>query len=95
MKTVIPIKQVAADKYGKDADGWEKMSTLSEPRLSEMAENYRAIGFEIEVREVQRSEGECNVCFDEDNIGSQVFGTIFVRRKGIASQDKDSSNRGA
>ena len=44
MKTVIPIKQVTSQPPVDD--GWRPLSTLSEPRLSEMAENYRALGYE-------------------------------------------------
>ena len=80
MRTVIPIKPVEAQEFGKDAGGWERMSTLAEPRLSEMAENYRALGLEVEVRDVSLSEGDCNVCFDAGSAIGQVFGTLFVRR---------------
>lgn len=78
MKTVIPIKQVA-DKPPV-ADGWRALSTLSEPRLSEMAENYRTLGYEVEVRDIQRTEDGCNTCFDAGQEIGQVFGTLYVRK---------------
>ncbi|MDO8438645.1 MAG: hypothetical protein Q7S67_00190 [Telluria sp.] len=89
MRTVIPIKQVETQEYGKDADGWERLSTLSEPRLSEMVENYKALGYEVEVRDRQRAEGGCNTCFDAGDEMGQVFGTLFIRRTDGARQDNE------
>lgn len=80
MRKVIPI---AIDKTNTPpADGWERLSTLSEPRLSEMAENYRALGYEVDVRDVQTVAGDgCNSCFDAARELGHVFGTLFVRRR--------------
>lgn len=90
MHTVIPIKQVeTAPEYGKDADGWERLSTLSEPRLSEMAENYKALGYEVEVRDIQRIEDGCNTCFDAGSEMGQVFGTLFIRRTDAVRRDDE------
>ena len=89
MRPVIPIKQVQTPEFGKDADGWERLSTLSEPRLSEMAENYKALGYEVEVRDRQRTAGGCNTCFDAGDEMGQVFGTLFIRRTAAVSRDDD------
>ena len=82
MKTVIPIKQVTSQPPVDD--GWRPLSTLSEPRLSEMAENYRALGYEVDIRDIQRSEGGCNSCFDAGEEIGQVFGTLYVRKRNDA-----------
>lgn len=92
MRTVIPIvalKQKAAADAG--ADGWRRLSTLSEPRLSEMAENYRALGYEVDVRDVQRPNGasDCNTCFDAGKEIGQVFGTLYVRRGAKTDSDDE------
>jgi hypothetical protein len=82
MRTVIPIvplKTPAAP--AGESDGWLALSTLSEPRLSEMAENYRRLGYEVDVREVQRNGGGCYNCFDVGESVEQVLGTLYVRRK--------------
>lgn len=46
----IPLKLV---KDGKEADllaaGWVKQTTIGEPRLSEIVENYRQLGYEVHV----------------------------------------------
>jgi hypothetical protein len=83
MRTVIPIKQASTPPADGKDDGWRRLTTLSEPRLSEMAENYKALGYEVEVRDIQRTEGEgsCNTCFDAGAEMGQVFGTLYVRRK--------------
>jgi len=78
MRTVIPITVVRPAACADD--GWQRLSTLSEPRLSEMAENYRQLGYEVEVRDVQNSADGCNTCFDAGREIGQVFGTLYVRR---------------
>ena len=90
MRTVIPIKQVDMNECGKDSDGWERRAILSEPRLSEMAEIYRSLGYEVEVRDVQRSASECNVCFEGGSAIGQAYGTLFTRRTTIVPGDDDS-----
>ncbi|HHY49690.1 MAG TPA: hypothetical protein GYA10_08085, partial [Alphaproteobacteria bacterium] len=65
------------------------VSTLSEPLLAKMVENYRALGYETEVRDIQRVEGGCNACFDAGTELGQVFGTLFVRRAGAAAREDD------
>ena len=81
MRTIIPIKKVdTPDPTVAVSDGWERLSTLSEPRLSEMVENYKALGYEVEVRDIQRTEGSCNTCFDAGSEMGQVFGTLFIRK---------------
>lgn len=87
MRAVIPIKKVDEPLPGAIDDGWRRLTTLSEPRLSEMAENYRTLGYEVEVRDIQRAEGSCNTCFDAGQEMGQVFGTLYVRRKDDGSQD--------
>jgi len=91
-RTVIPIAPVKAKPAAPpEQDGWRPLSTLSEPRLSEMAQNYRALGYEVEVRDVQRSDGasDCNTCFDAGRQIGQVFGTLYVRRAPGATPEKE------
>ncbi len=89
MVTVIPIKPVQAPEFGRDAEGWERLSTLSEPRLSEMVENYKALGYEVQVRDRQSTEGGCSTCFDAGSAMGQVFGTLFIRRTAVARRDDE------
>jgi hypothetical protein len=45
-----------------------------------MAENYRRLGYEVSIRDVQRNGGGCYNCFDVAESVEQVIGTIYVRR---------------
>ena len=91
MRSVIPIKKVdEAPPPGAVDDGWRRLTTLSEPRLSEMAENYRTLGYEVEVRDIQHAEGSCNSCFDAGAEMGQVFGTLYVRRTDDGNHPDDN-----
>ena len=72
-----------------DAD-WERLSTLAEPRLTEMAENYRALGYEVEIRELQRTQDSgCTSCFDAGEAMGRAYGTLYIRRKPAPAADDD------
>ena len=43
-------------------EGWEKRFTIDEPRLSEMAEQYKELGFEVLLEPVDTSSEECTTC---------------------------------
>jgi hypothetical protein len=56
---VIPIAQAKAVSP-EDAllkDGWKRQTTIGEPRLSEIVQNYKAMGFEVHVEEF-KAEGD-------------------------------------
>ena len=89
MRTVIPIVPVKAKRAAAEPDGWAPLSTLSEPRLTEMAENYRRLGYEVQIRDVLRNEGGCYNCFDVDERSEQVIGTLYVRRRPEAAADDE------
>jgi hypothetical protein len=85
MRTIFPI--AVAKPTAADGDGWQRLSTLSEPRLSEMAENYRQLGYQVEVRDVKNTDGGCNTCFDAGREIGQVFGTLYVKRTSTGIDD--------
>jgi hypothetical protein len=67
--------------------GWEKRFVTCEPRLSEMAEMYESIGFEVHLEplplkeEMDRESCEdngCTACFDVDR---ERYRIIFTRTK--------------
>lgn len=79
--------------------GWILRTTIGEPRLSEVVENYRNMGYEVHVEhfgEVRADEsvsvdGEsCTTCFDsaDRSVASQAWGSIYVR-PGQAPERKD------
>jgi len=61
-------------------EGWEKRFTIDEPRLSEMVEQYKELGFEVLLEPVDTSSEECTTCFKNPAFG-QRYKTIYTRRK--------------
>jgi len=88
-RKVIPIA-VGSAVVKSDGDGWRRLTTLAEPRLSEMAQNYRALGYEVEIREVQKTQaGDCTTCFDAGESMGRVYGTLYIRRTGTVAGDDE------
>ena len=58
--------------------GWEKRFTMDEPRLSEMADQYRELGFEVLLEPVDLSSEECITCM---TASPDRYRTIYTRRK--------------
>lgn len=58
--------------------GWEKRFTIDEPRLSEMAEQYKELGFEVLLEPFDPSSEECTICI---TAAADRYKTIYTRRK--------------
>jgi len=61
-------------------EGWEKRFTIDEPRLSEMVDQYRQLGFEVRLEPVDVSSEECTGCLT-DPAFSDRYKTIYTRKK--------------
>ena len=59
-------------------EGWEKRFTMDEPRLSEMAEQYKELGFEVLLEPIDLSSEECLTCI---TASPDRYRTIYTRRK--------------
>lgn len=71
--------------------GWEKRFIACEPRLSEMVDMYREIGFEVHLEPLptkEELEGDacgvceekaCTVCYEAE---TQKYRTIFTKKMG-------------
>jgi hypothetical protein len=59
-------------------DGWEKRFTTDEPRLSEMVEQYKELGFEVLLDPFDPSSEECTACI---TAFSDRYKTIYTRNK--------------
>jgi aspartate aminotransferase-like enzyme len=59
-------------------EGWEKRFTMDEPRLSEMAAQYRELGFEVLLEPVDLSSEECTSCIA---VAPYRYKTIYTRPK--------------
>lgn len=78
----IPLKLI---KGGKEtellAEGWIKQTTIGEPRLSEIVENYRTLGYEVHVVEHREESADgCNTCFTAGAEMGQVYGDLYIRK---------------
>ena len=59
-------------------EGWEKRFTTDEPRLSEMVEQYKELGFEVLLEPVDTNSEECTSCI---TAFSDRYRTIYTRQK--------------
>ncbi len=59
--------------------GYTRRTTVAEPRLSELVDEYLRIGYEVEVVPYEIEPGGCGVCFDESAAVGEIYGDIFVR----------------
>ncbi|TRZ70334.1 MAG: hypothetical protein D4S02_00665 [Rhodocyclaceae bacterium] len=88
----IPIQQITAGGMREAAllrDGWRKQTTIGEPRLSELAENYRDLGYEVLVERYRADGDGCNTCFEAGDAMGQFNGTIYLRERTDSSAAKD------
>ena len=90
-RRVIPIAQAkllsAEDALLKD--GWVRQTTIGEPRLSEIVQNYKAMGFEVHVEEFKTDGDGCNTCFDAGKEMGFSYGTVYVRKRGDATGEDE------
>ena len=59
-------------------EGWEKRFTIDEPRLSEIVEQYKELGFEVLLEPVDISSEECTTCITGFH---DRYMTIYTRKK--------------
>jgi hypothetical protein len=88
----IRLKLVKGGREGDLlAQGWTKQTTIGEPRLSEIVENYRQLGYEVTVIEhpAEVSGDGCNTCFTAGAEQGQMCGDVFIRRSGNAKPLED------
>jgi hypothetical protein len=73
------------------AQGWVKQTTIGEPRLSEIVENYRNMGYEVHVIEHPAEDtGEsCNTCFSAGAEAGKMYGDVYIRPGGKAKPLED------
>jgi len=62
--------------------GWVKRTTIGEPRLSEIVNEYKSLGFEVHLEPVNLDEldEECRRCYGKE---ADKFKTVYVRKRGI------------
>lgn len=88
----IRLKLVKGGKEGELLEqGWIKQTTIGEPRLSEIVENYRKMGYEVHVIEhpVETDGDSCNSCFTVGAEIGQMYGDVYIRKSGGAKPLED------
>ncbi len=69
-------------------DGWIRRFTSEEPRLSEMKEVYKNLGFEVTVADGAPGEdGDCRSCFESPGLEGK-YKTIYTRGQAVADDDE-------
>ncbi|MDA8408559.1 MAG: hypothetical protein M0T73_17085 [Deltaproteobacteria bacterium] len=72
------------------SQGWERRFSAEDPRLTEMNEYYRSLGFEtLVVDDVIGDEAACRNCFDTPGF-EQRYKTLYTRgasTKGSSGED--------
>jgi hypothetical protein len=60
--------------------GWVKQTTIGEPRLSEIVELYRSLGYEVRLESLKLDEldEECRRCYESE---VDEVKTVYVRKK--------------
>ena len=60
--------------------GWIKRTTIDEPRLSEIVDEYETLGFEVRLEPVNLDELDenCRRCYRKD---VDRFKTIYIRKR--------------
>lgn len=79
----IPLRLVKGGKEGDLlAQGWTKQTTIGEPRLSEIAENYRQLGYEVTIvgHPTEATGDSCNTCFSGGPDATQIAGDLYIRK---------------
>ena len=63
-----------------EKEGWLKRTTIGEPRLSEIVELYKSLGYEVRIEPVtlEDMDNDCRRCY-ENNVDK--VGTVYVRKK--------------
>jgi len=61
-------------------EGWVKRTTIGEPRLSEIVNEYKSLGFEVHLEPVNLDEmdEECRRCYGNE---ADKFKTVYVRKR--------------
>jgi hypothetical protein len=63
-----------------EKEGWIKRTTIGEPRLSEIIELYKSLGYEVRVERVKLEEldNECRKCYEN---AADDIKTVYVKKK--------------
>ena len=63
-----------------EKEGWIKRTTIGEPRLSEIVDEYKSLGFEVRLEQVNLDEldEECRKCYKNE---ADKLKTVYIRKR--------------
>ena len=63
-----------------EKEGWVKQTTIGEPRLSEIVQLYRSLGYEVHIEPVKLDEldEECRSCYESE---IDEVKTVYIKKK--------------
>jgi len=63
-----------------EKEGWVRQTTIGEPRLSEIVELYKSLGYEVHLEPVTLDEldEECRKCYEGE---IDKVKTVYIRKK--------------
>jgi hypothetical protein len=82
--TIISYKKGGSGEMTKSEElkkqGWVKRTTIGEPKLSEIVDEYKALGFDVRLEPVNLDEmyEECRRCYGKD---VDKIKTVYVRKR--------------
>ncbi|UCD26751.1 MAG: hypothetical protein JSV75_01100 [Candidatus Bathyarchaeota archaeon] len=67
-------------KESLEKEGWIRQTTIGEPRLSEIIELYKSLGYEVSLESVNPDDldEECRRCYEKE---INEVKTVYVRKK--------------
>ena len=86
----IPVKPaLPAREQQLLAQGWIKRTITGEPRLSEIVDCYRQLGYEVEVIDCNGADNAsvCTACYPEAGAATEALSAVFVRNQAAPKAD--------
>ena len=75
-----PADKMITREAALAARGWQKKSTIDEPRLSELVQVYRQIGYDVHLEPFDPSQqADCSRCMQA---APDRYQTIYIRKTG-------------
>ncbi len=84
--TAHESRQTRVNLAELERQGWVRQSVLSEPRLGEIVETYRSLGYEVLLIPVlvacaaERKAGACTSCFEGDP-EPERYQVVYTRKR--------------
>jgi NAD-dependent dihydropyrimidine dehydrogenase PreA subunit len=76
--TIMAAETTVRTSAALTGEGWEKRATYDEPRLSELADMYKELGYEVYLQPFNPDEATgCAQCL---KVSPEKYKTIYIRK---------------